>query len=514
MKKLILISLSVFGSLAALSGIFTFPLIAEASNPCFSITSIVEDLGHTKLTVNWHLIDKGWCAADARSRVFAAYLSPSNSYPPFNPSDSFANSLHNSISDGLGNFCMYSTGGYTCGSASAYSSYTNGSDYSTDLDTVQLPSPTCPVSSTRVCTVANSGLVPGNTVYINTWYGDNNSFPDTLSSNVVDTAGYTITSAGPPPPTISFNAPTASSTVSDFGVWDLHKTNTDSMVLAVCYSLDSDPSNAVCDTNPVTTGMRSAYDSILNKPYNLTFPGSSATSTNWSATAYLWNATTSETLWPTDFADYTLLPAGSEIASSTISFTVINATTSVTLYPTAIATSSTAVTPLPDNYLWCTPPSNVLDIGGGIYYGGCQVFSWLFNPNNFGDSDLYASFKEFLNTPPFSYVFEIYTQFTTQGNALKSVNSTNLNFAMDSSLPSMIPKTSLAIISASTTIAVFGTHATEFQKMLFTAEDGILLLGLLAVIYNTITGKEKTYPNEYRSGSNTNTKSRFAFKQK
>jgi len=57
----------------------------------------------------------------------------------------------------------------------------------------------------------------------------------------------------------------------------------------------------------------------------------------------------------------------------------------------------------------CTPPSDILDVGGGIGYGFCQVINILFNPDYMINttSFLSDSIAQFKTTPPFSAFWSV-----------------------------------------------------------------------------------------------------------
>jgi len=57
----------------------------------------------------------------------------------------------------------------------------------------------------------------------------------------------------------------------------------------------------------------------------------------------------------------------------------------------------------------CAPPSNILDVGGGIAYGGCQILNFLFNPNVLYNSTGYFTqqIKNIEAVPPFSPFFNL-----------------------------------------------------------------------------------------------------------
>lgn len=144
---------------------------------------------------------------------------------------------------------------------------------------------------------------------------------------------------------------------------------------------------------------------------------------------------------------------------------------------------------------WCAPAVDWTDLGGSLNYAACSTANWLFNPSVAGNNDLSVAFSNFVNTPPFAYVTTIFNAFEAQGVALQSTTSSDLSFNLNASgdLPSIVPNQNVVLLSASTTYGVFGSHATAFLGMLFTAEDSIMTLWLLFFIYKTITKPRKEF---------------------
>lgn len=151
----------------------------------------------------------------------------------------------------------------------------------------------------------------------------------------------------------------------------------------------------------------------------------------------------------------------------------------------------------PSVYGWCTDPDTGWDVGENIVYAGCSLANWLFNPSVAGNNVLATAFTNFENTPPFSYVYVIFTSVSSAGVNLQSQSSTELDFTMPHvGVGSIVPTTTIEILGANTVSMAFtGSSGFGGQALLFDTEDYVMLLLLVWFIFRTITqAKQPTHP--------------------
>jgi len=72
----------------------------------------------------------------------------------------------------------------------------------------------------------------------------------------------------------------------------------------------------------------------------------------------------------------------------------------------------------------CNKPDGITDVGGGIAYGGCEIFNFLFKPIGYSDSLLATEYDKIKSVAPFSIFFDTYK---IVSSTLSNYNATSTN---------------------------------------------------------------------------------------
>jgi hypothetical protein len=307
----------------------------------------------------------------------------------------------------------------------------------------------------------------------------------------------------PPGPSLKFVFPTDGTTTPNFTNYILqlsgNVTSTDS-----CYVVTEDFVPQVTGLRTLTPQtfpcgwLQNSGIAVYKPTFGITVPNDATSSPPIIARGFVYDVTDFQI--PDNLDNFL-------IASATVEYQIIpiqntagsnpNATTTIlntspwlnasgTFTGNAAITVSQSAAPVPSvtsATFNCPTPSGITDIGGGVYWGLCNVAALLLVPNTSLTEYLTTGFQNFQQAFPFSVVFGIHTILTQ--NISTAVSSGTAVIAL--TMPSFVPDIggrSMTLVGSSTLKNAVG--AQNFSEI-FALEDALMWIFEAYLVYEIIT---------------------------
>jgi len=321
------------------------------------------------------------------------------------------------------------------------------------------------------------------------------------------------------PNLVFFAFPANSSTIPDFSSWVLNLTNlttTQTYYLLVEYQNSASQNfvNTIYrDYSSITPTATSSVWTIPKSQSLFNYPNSNVSTSAWNASAYfcttptctagnIYNrATTTFTVSPN------LTSTSSVVVSSTIVGTVewlaAGAGTSTCAFGTGaygsvqncqltngfVLNPGQVATDKQEDLITCPSPADWTDVGGGLYYGGCQVLKFAFNPSKSISNFMLAQVNKFTNTFPMSLFYGNTGILIGQlSNNSTTPSTTTYDALVFNQSTTFLGNNPITILTSSSLASVIGTPAKNY---LFEIIDYLLQIVFLGLVVGTIWKKFK-----------------------